>query len=112
MIAQEALEFLSTWKEETATVDLLKEMNNLTVLTASRCLLGKEIRDNPQVRNDFARLYHDLEGGINSISFFYPYVPIPAHIKRDRARKKIAQLFSSIIKARRQLPDDQKVTLN
>jgi len=76
-------------------------MNRLTILTASRCLLGSEIRDEPKLQSDFARLYHDLEGGLNSIAFFFPNAPLPAHWKRDRARVEVMGLFSKVIKARK-----------
>jgi len=77
-------------------------MNKLTVLTASRCLLGPEIRSDPKVAEEFAALYHDLEGGCNPLAFFYPSAPIPAHFKRDKARIEIQKLFSKVIKQRRQ----------
>lgn len=87
---------------------MLEHMNRLTMLTASRCLLGPEIRGDPKVSAEFAALYHDLEGGLNPISFFFPYLPIPSHIKRDKARVEVSKLFSRVIKGRRQLPADQK----
>jgi len=82
-------------------------MNRLTILTASRCLLGPEIRENPKVAGEFAALYHDLEGGLNPIAFFYPYFPLPAHFKRDRARVEIQKLFASIIKERRSRTEEK-----
>ncbi|KAL7118582.1 hypothetical protein ACP275_02G011900 [Erythranthe tilingii] len=36
------------------------------------------------------------------ISVIYPYLPIPAHKRRDQARKKLADIFSSIIVSRKQ----------
>jgi len=102
----EAREFLKEWGNS-GEVDFLEQMNKLTILTASRCLLGPEIRDNPKVASEFASLYHDLEGGLNPIAFFYPNLPLPAHFKRDKARVEIAKLFSSIIKQRRQNTDTQ-----
>ncbi|KAL9173783.1 hypothetical protein ABFS82_02G011900 [Erythranthe guttata] len=36
------------------------------------------------------------------ISVIYPYLPIPAHKRRDQARKKLADIFSSIIISRKQ----------
>lgn len=50
----------------------------------------------------FADLYHDLEGGILPISFFFPYLPLlPAYRKRDAARAAIVKVFSAIIAQRR-----------
>jgi len=107
IIEQEALAFFRKWGNS-GEVDMLEEMNKLTVLTASRCLLGPEIRGDPKVSNEFAKLYHDLEGGLNPLAFFYPYFPIPAHRRRDNARKSIVSLFSKVIKQRRQLPPEEK----
>lgn len=106
LMEYEARTFLSEWKES-GEVDFLEEMNKLTILTASRCLLGPEIRDNPKVASEFAALYHDLEGGLNPIAFFYPNLPLPAHFKRDKARVEIAELFGAIIKQRRQNPNNK-----
>lgn len=36
------------------------------------------------------------------ISVIFPYLPIPAHRKRDRARKKLADIFTKIIHSRKQ----------
>lgn len=36
------------------------------------------------------------------ISVVLPYLPIPAHRRRDRARKKLAEIFSTIICNRKQ----------
>ena len=50
----------------------------------------------------FADLYHDLEGGILPISFFFPYLPLlPAYRKRDAARSAIVKVFAGIIAQRR-----------
>jgi len=107
MISKEAYEFFGKWGAQ-GKVDLLDEMNNLTMLTASRCLLGREIREEPQVREEFAKLYHDLEGGINSIAYFFPNAPIPSLRKRDYARIAISKLFSKIIKQRRQMTEEER----
>jgi len=107
IIASEARDYFRAWGDS-GEIDMLDHMNRLTVLTASRCLLGPEIRDNPKVGGEFARLYHDLEGGLNPIAFFFPYLPIPAHRKRDIARVEVGKLFSKIIKDRRALPDSER----
>jgi sterol 14-demethylase len=53
-------------------------------------------------------LYHDLEGGLNPIAFFFPNLPIPAHKKRDIARIEIQKLFNRVINERRAVPVDQQ----
>ncbi len=88
-------------------LDLPTAMNELTVKIASRSLIGQEVRD--QVDVGFADAYHDLQKGINTLGFFLPRLPTPAHRSRDRARVQVADLFSRIMTARRRdidRPDD------
>ncbi len=80
-------------------IDLPTLTNELTVNIASRCLLGAEIR--AHLDTGFARLYHDLEGGINTLGFFLPRLPTPAHRRRDRARREVTALMSRILAERR-----------
>ncbi len=92
---------------EDGAVDLPVAMNELTVKIASRCLIGQEVRD--QVDAGFADAYHDLQKGINTLGFFLPRLPTAAHRSRDRARRKVAELFSRIMAGRRlsaAKPDD------
>ena len=97
---------------EDGEVDLPLAMNELTVNIASRCLIGEEVRN--QVDAGFAEAYHDLQKGINTLGFFFPRLPTKAHRIRDRARRKVAELFSRIMTARRlsgERPDDFMQTL-
>ena len=80
-------------------IDLPHALNELTVKIASRCLLGEEVR--AQVDSGFAEAYHELQGGINVLGFFFPRAPIPAHRRRDQARREIADIFERIMAARR-----------
>jgi sterol 14-demethylase len=81
------------------TFDLLSVMNEITVRTAGRCLIGAEFRT--ALAGTFAPLYHDLEGGINMVAFFAPNLPLPAMRRRDRARRSVVALMSGVIAARR-----------
>ena len=97
---------------DAGTIDLPQAMNKLTVRIASRCLLGREVRD--QVDTGFAEAYHDLQKGINTLGFFFPRLPTPAHRRRDRARRRVVALFSRIMTERRRSgarPDDFMQTL-
>ena len=78
--------------------------SELIINTASRCILGDEIRDT--VHAEFASLYMDLEKGISHLSFFAPWLPTAAHRKRDRARRKLSSLFTPIIQSRRRKQAD------
>ena len=74
-------------------------MSELTILTASRCLMGDDVREN--LFEEVAHLYHDLDQGIQPISFFWPGAPIEAHRVRDRARVAMVELFSRVVAKRR-----------
>lgn len=92
---------------EAGELDLPTVMNELTVNIASRCLIGQEVRD--QVDSGFADAYHDLQNGINTLGFFFPRLPIPAHRSRDRARRQVAEIFGRVMAERRRSgarPDD------
>lgn len=95
---EEAESFAGTLGRE-GELDLPYAMNELTVNIASRCFLGEEIRG--EVDTGFAEAYHDLQNGINTLGFFFPRLPIPAHRMRDRARRKITEIFSGIMAQRR-----------
>lgn len=95
----EAQDYFSKWGDS-GEVDLKYELEHLIILTASRCLLGEEVRN--KLFDDVSALFHDLDNGMLPISVIFPYLPIPAHRRRDRARKKLAEIFASIIASRRQ----------
>lgn len=97
-MADEVRAYVDGWGDA-GTVDLDVAMNELTVNIACRCLLGEEIRG--RLYEGFARHYHDLQGGINLIGFFLPHAPIPAHRRRDRARREIGRMIAEIIAERR-----------
>lgn len=98
-MVSEAEDYFSKWGES-GEVDLKYELEHLIILTASRCLLGQEVRD--QLFDDVSALFHDLDAGMLPISVIFPYLPIPAHRRRDHARKKLAQIFARIIASRKQ----------
>jgi sterol 14-demethylase len=97
-IIMEAEEWFDKWPES-GQIDLMKELSELIILTASRCLLGKEIREN--VHSEFAHLYQQLSDGMSHLSFFFPNAPTQAHKQRNAARVKIGKIFEKVIKARR-----------
>nr|GEX09856.1 sterol 14-demethylase [Tanacetum cinerariifolium] len=99
MMVSEAEEYFSKWGDS-GEVDLKDELERLIILTASRCLLGEEVRN--KLFDDVSALFHDLDNGMQPISVIFPYLPIPCHRTRDRARKKLAHIFSTIINSRKQ----------
>ncbi|KAG2557957.1 hypothetical protein PVAP13_8NG104200 [Panicum virgatum] len=88
----EAEEYFSKWGES-GTVNLKYELEHLIILTASRCLLGREVRE--KLFDDVSALFHDLDNGMQPVSVIFPYLPIPAHKRRDRARARLAAIFAT-----------------
>jgi sterol 14-demethylase len=97
-IKEEVDSYLSRWSDE-GVIDLVQFGNELTVFIASRCLIGREFRQN--VSDEFAHLYHDLEAGLNLVGFFWPNLPLPAFMRRDRARVRMVEIISRIVAERR-----------
>lgn len=98
MMIKEAEDYFAKWGNE-GEVDLFKELSDLIILTGSRCILGREVREN--LFGEVSMLIHDLDQGMQPISVFMPHLPIKAHRKRDRARKRMAELFEPVIASRR-----------
>ena len=78
MMVKEAEVYFAKWGDE-GEVDLLDVLSELIVLTASRCLLGREIRET--LFAEVTTLVHDLDKGMVPLSVFFPYAPIEAHRK-------------------------------
>ena len=74
-------------------------MAQITIFTASRSLQGKEVRQ--QLDTTFADLYKALDDGFQPINFMLPWFPLPANRKRNIAQRKMTQIYSNIINARR-----------
>lgn len=104
-IVAETEAFLKEWGEE-GEIDILQALSDLTILTASRCLHGDDVREN--LFRAVSHLYHDLDQGITPLSFFFPNLPTAAHKKRDEARKEMVRLFGEVIRARRANPEQCK----
>lgn len=81
-------------------VDVLAE---ITILTASRTLQGKEVRDS--LNKTFSQTYNDLDGGFTPINFLFPNLPLENYRKRDKAQKKMSDFYVDIIRKRRDSPD-------
>jgi sterol 14alpha-demethylase len=97
-IKDEVENYIHGWRDE-GVIDLVRLGNELTVFIASRCLIGREFRQN--VSDEFAHLYHDLEAGLNLIGFFWPNLPLPAFKRRDRARTRMVEIIAQIVRERR-----------
>eukprot|EP00980_Cylindrotheca_fusiformis_P026064 scaffold15305_cov126-Cylindrotheca_fusiformis.AAC.2 len=88
------------WSNQSGTVDLYKELSELTILTASRCLHGDDVREH--MFTELYSLYHDLDEGLTPLTVLWNKAPTPEHRRRDRARKELVELFGKVIKERRE----------
>lgn len=84
---------------EAGDFDLLDFTAELTTYTSSHCLLGTEFRRS--MNEEFARVYGDLEKGVNAIAYVNPYLPLPVFWRRDRARQRLLEMITAIIDQRR-----------
>ncbi|KAE8204036.1 hypothetical protein A4X06_0g1023 [Tilletia controversa] len=80
-------------------LDIFKSMSEITILTASRTLQGREVRENLDA--SFAQLYHDLDAGFTPLNFVIPNLPLPGNFRRDRAQLAMSRFYQTIIKNRR-----------
>jgi sterol 14-demethylase len=46
-------------------------------------------------------LFHEIEEGVNFASFMFPYIPIPVNRQRDRARIKLTEVLSEVVRSRK-----------
>ncbi|MGZ8243198.1 cytochrome P450 [Methylomagnum sp.] len=99
VIVGEVLGMVKDWGEA-GQVDLLEFTKELTIYTASHCLLGSEFRH--ELSAEFAEVYHDLERSLQPIAYVFPNLPLPAFKRRDRARIKLHGMVEQIMAKRAQ----------
>jgi sterol 14alpha-demethylase len=103
-IQQETLQYLrERWNHDSGTVDMYKALSELTILTASRCLHGDDVREH--MFAELQTLYHDLDEGLTPLTVLWSHAPTPEHFKRDKARKELVKLFGKVIQQRREHPE-------
>ncbi|ESO82666.1 hypothetical protein LOTGIDRAFT_108695 [Lottia gigantea] len=99
LIIEEANQYFERWGDN-GTTDLFKALSELIILTASRCLHGKEIRS--KLDESVAQLYADLDGGFTHLAWLLPgWLPLPSFRKRDRAHLEMKKIFHEVIRNRR-----------
>lgn len=82
---------------------ILQSQSQLTIFTASRTLLGEEVR--AKLNTDFASLYGDLDRGFTPINFVFPHLPLPHYWRRDAAQRIISNTYKDIITQKRKEDD-------
>lgn len=97
-VVRETEELTARWADA-GVFDLVAFSRQLTTFIASRCLLGREFRQG--MTEEFAALYRDLERGVTPLAYVNAQLPLPAFVKRDRARVRMVELISRIVEARR-----------
>lgn len=102
VIVREVEQMVADWGDS-GEIDLLEFMKELTIYTSSHCLLGDEFRY--ELNEEFAKIYHDLEKGVNPLAFVFPYLPLPVFRRRDKARARLQELVTGIIAKRAQKPE-------
>ncbi|RIB18452.1 cytochrome P450 [Gigaspora rosea] len=100
MIEMETKNYLSRWNKKSDVQDIHKAMAELIILTASRCLLGEEVRS--KMDESFAQIFHDLDGGFKPINFLFDDLPLPSNRLRDKAHVRMRHFFIDILKHRRE----------
>jgi len=110
MIEKETRDYFKRWIDSAAqsgtdgllkgTGELSTAIAELTILTASRCLMGYHIRK--YLSETIAELYCDLDKGFTPLNFLFPWLPLETYRKRDEAHVKMRDLFLSIMGKRRE----------
>ncbi|KAJ9110714.1 hypothetical protein QFC22_006692 [Naganishia vaughanmartiniae] len=109
MITDETLGFMSKElkvNNQWQGFDALDAMSELTILTASRTLQGKEVRAG--LDKTFAQRYEHLDGGFTPINFMFPKLPLPSYRRRDKAQKAMSEFYQGIIRKRREGTHDHE----
>jgi sterol 14alpha-demethylase len=83
---------------EAGVIDFVDFCRVLTNFTSSRCLLGQEFREG--MTEEFAAVYHDLEKGVTPLAYINAHLPIPSFRKRDKARVRMVEMITGVIRAR------------
>ncbi|EGO24439.1 hypothetical protein SERLADRAFT_449218 [Serpula lacrymans var. lacrymans S7.9] len=86
--------------------DAATAMSEITILTASRTLQGKEVRSN--LDKSFSELYNALDGGFTPLNFMFPNLPLDSYRRRDEAHKKMSEFYVNIIRKRKEGNNDHE----
>ncbi|KAJ1917453.1 Lanosterol 14-alpha-demethylase [Mycoemilia scoparia] len=100
MIIKETNDYIDKhWTKDEDTIDIFKAISELIIMSASRTLLGKEIR--AQLYEGVADLYHTLDSSFTPIHFLFEWLPLPSYFSAPKAHAELESIFAKVIKARR-----------
>lgn len=98
VIQKEVEDWIEPWGDE-GEIELLHAFHELTLHTATHCLLGGDFRYS--MTEEFFSLYKDLQAGVQAISFVDPYMQQPLFAARDVARERLEEIVSELVAKRR-----------
>ncbi|XP_062503203.1 lanosterol 14-alpha demethylase-like [Corticium candelabrum] len=99
MIEEETKEYFKRWGDS-GVRDLFQAMSEVIIMTASRCLQGREVR--AMLYEGVADMYHDMDAGLTPAAWLLPgWLPLPSFRQRDRGHRNIKEIFYKVIATRR-----------
>jgi len=103
MIAQEVEDWIADWGDE-GERDFYDEFKELVLRTSTHCLMGSEFR--AHLTDEFGALYQDLEHAVSPGSILDPYGQDEVFARRDRARARLQEIISEVVRERRRTGGD------
>lgn len=88
---------------DAGTIDLLDFAAELTIYTSSATLIGRPFRES--LTREFSRRYFELEVGTDAIGYLHADADIEAFRVRDRARERLTELVSEVIRERQAMAE-------
>jgi sterol 14-demethylase len=88
---------------EQGEMDLFDFTTELTIYTSSATLIGPAFR--AALTPEFARAYHELEKGTDAVAYIDSSLPVGPFIRRDRARRRLAELIEEVIAERKRVTE-------
>ncbi|PVU92872.1 hypothetical protein BB561_003573 [Smittium simulii] len=89
--------------KDSDTIDIFKAVSELIIMTASRTLMGPEIR--AQLFTGVAELYTTLDASFTPIHFLFEWLPLPSYYNCETAHNELNKIFGKIINDRRAQTD-------
>jgi sterol 14-demethylase len=90
-------------RPDAGTIDLLDFAAELTIYTSSATLIGRPFRES--LTREFSRRYFELEVGTDAIGYLHADADIEAFRVRDRARVRLTELVSEVIRERQAMAE-------
>lgn len=99
-IKENILSAITTPNGSSRPIDAVTSASQITICTASATLQGPEVRS--ALNKSFAHLFHELDGGFTPLHWVFPSLPLPSYWKRDRANRKMTEIYTGILNKRRE----------